>query len=420
MIYIGLPQWSHPKWVRLGITNLEEYARHFNCVEGNTTLYALPKPEVVLRWREQTTDDFRFCFKFPATISHQAALRHCDDLVTEFLTRMSPLAPRIGQYWLQLPATFGPRELPALWHFLDSLPGEFNYGVEVRHPQFFAKEEEEQTLNRGLHQRGVNRVILDSRPVHAARPHSEAIRDAQRKKPKVPVHAVLTAKNPLIRFIGSDDMTQNRELFQVWLQKLAQWHQTTTPYLFLHTPDIAQAPELVHTLWEDLRKTLPEIGAVPAIPQLLFSEFATYHRQVPSAILKGVCMVSALYAVLSALLLMKFSFDVVRLRMQYRVAYGDGGFSELQSAIRIHGNAVEYIPIAIVLMLFMEMNGAETWMVHICGIVLLAGRLMHYYGFHHRLFRWRRSGMSATWCALLLMVLANLWYMPWELVFSLR
>lgn len=50
-------------------------------------------------------------------------------------------------------------------------------------------------------------------------------------------------------------------------------------------------------------------------------------------------MVSALYAVLGALLLMKFSFNVVRLRMQYRVAYGDGGFSELQSAIRIHGNA---------------------------------------------------------------------------------
>ncbi len=63
----------------------------------------------------------------------------------------------------------------------------------------------------------------------------------RRKKPKVPVHAVLTATNPLIRFIGSDDMTQSRELFQVWLQKLAQWHQSTTPYLFLHTPDIAQA-----------------------------------------------------------------------------------------------------------------------------------------------------------------------------------
>lgn len=161
MIYIGLPQWSHPKWVRLGITSLEEYARHFNCVEGNTTLYALPKAEIVERWHAQTTDDFRFCFKFPATISHQAALRNCDDLVQEFFTRMSPLEARIGQYWLQLPATFSPRDLPALWRFLDALPKAFTYGVEVRHPVFFAKGEEEQQLNRGLVERGVNRVILD-------------------------------------------------------------------------------------------------------------------------------------------------------------------------------------------------------------------------------------------------------------------
>ncbi|WP_181960684.1 MAPEG family protein, partial [Klebsiella pneumoniae] len=54
-------------------------------------------------------------------------------------------------------------------------------------------------------------------------------------------------------------------------------------------------------------------------------------------------MVSALYAVLGALLLIKFSYDVVRLRTQYRVGYGDGGFSELQVAIRVHGNAVEYV-----------------------------------------------------------------------------
>ena len=46
-------------------------------------------------------------------------------------------------------------------------------------------------------------------------------------------------------------------------------------------------------------------------------------------------MVSALYAVLSALLLMKFSFDVVRLRLQYRVAYGDGGFSEALFAFMV-------------------------------------------------------------------------------------
>ncbi|OSY24027.1 hypothetical protein B7R62_03665 [Klebsiella pneumoniae] len=233
MIYIGLPQWSHPKWVRLGITSLEEYARHFNCVEGNTTLYALPKPEIVARWYEQTHDDFRFCFKFPATISHQAALRHCDELSSEFFARLAPLASRI----------------------------------EVRHPEFFTKGEAEQQLNRGLHERNVNRVILDSRPVHSAAATSPAMIDAQQKKPKVPVHAVMTARQPMVRFIGGDDMVHNRELFRVWLQTLAKWHQSGTPWLFLHTPDIAFAPALVDTLWGDLRAALPAAGNAPSIPQ---------------------------------------------------------------------------------------------------------------------------------------------------------
>lgn len=267
MIRIGLPQWSHPKWARLGISSLEDYARHFDCVEGNTTLYALPSAETVARWQAMTTDHFRFCFKFPATISHQAALRHCDDLRDEFFTRLAPLSARIGQYWLQLPAAFGPRDLPALWAFLDTLPGEFRYGVEVRHPQFFAKGEDEQALNRGLHARGINRVVLDSRPVHSALPHSEAVREAQRKKPKLPVHAVKTASDPLVRFIGSDNMEQNATLFEPWLTKLPQWEQDGTPWLFLHTPDIAQAPELVHRLWPQLRERFPMLGPPPSIPQ---------------------------------------------------------------------------------------------------------------------------------------------------------
>lgn len=180
---------------------------------------------------------------------------------------MSPLANRIGQYWLQLPATFGPRDLPALWQFLDVLPREFTYGVEVRHQDFFAKGEAERALNRGLLERSINRVILDSRPVHSAIPHNEAIVDAQRKKPKVPVHAIVTAQNPMVRFIGSDNMQQNQDMFAVWLQTLAKWEQTTTPYLFLHTPDIAQAPELVDALWQALQAAVPSVGSAPSIPQ---------------------------------------------------------------------------------------------------------------------------------------------------------
>lgn len=45
----------------------------------------------------------------------------------------------------------------------------------------------------------------------------------------------MTAEQPMVRFIGSDDMAQNRELFRVWLQTLPKWHQSATPWLFLHT-----------------------------------------------------------------------------------------------------------------------------------------------------------------------------------------
>ncbi|WP_192456712.1 MAPEG family protein [Musicola keenii] len=131
-------------------------------------------------------------------------------------------------------------------------------------------------------------------------------------------------------------------------------------------------------------------------------------------------MVSALYVVLGAILLIKLSIDVVKLRMQYRVAYGDGGFYELQTAIRVHGNAVEYIPIGAIMLVLMEMNGALNAMVHLCGILLMLGRLCHYYGLRHREFGWRRSGMSATYVSLVLMVVFNLYYLPWELVFTLR
>ena len=67
MIYIGLPQWQHAAWNHIGLRDLADYSRYFNCVEGNTTFYALPKVEIVQRWRDMTGDDFRFCFKFRRT-----------------------------------------------------------------------------------------------------------------------------------------------------------------------------------------------------------------------------------------------------------------------------------------------------------------------------------------------------------------
>ncbi|SFM93262.1 Uncharacterized conserved protein YecE, DUF72 family [Izhakiella capsodis] len=263
---IGLPQWQHPQWKRLGMETLADYARYFNCVEGNTTLYALPRAEIVRRWHDMTDDEFRFCFKFPAAISHQAALRNCQKLLTAFFTLMAPLEGRIGQYWLQMPAAFSPADLPTLWDFLLLLPTGFSYGIEVRHPEFFAKGDAERQLNQGLHQRGVNRVILDTRAIHSAIPANPAIIEAQRKKPRLPVHALMTADQPIIRFIGGDDPLANLDGFAAWLKKLPDWSQQGTPWLFIHTPDIASAPALVQHLWPHLQRVLPALGPMPDWP----------------------------------------------------------------------------------------------------------------------------------------------------------
>ncbi len=266
-IRIGLPQWQHGQWRKFGLGTLADYARYFNCVEGNTTLYALPDAGRVQRWRAMTDDDFRFCFKFPATISHQAALKQCQDLTSDFFRTLDPLARRIGQYWLQLPATFSPDDLPALWAFLADLPTVFSYGVEVRHPAFFAKGDAEQALNRGLYARSVNRVILDSRPVHASSSITPATLAAKQKKPNVPTHAVMTANQPMVRFIGGDDAQANLTFFADWLEKLPLWQRTGTPWLFIHTPDIGAAPDLVQFLWPHLQRVLPHLGPAPHWPQ---------------------------------------------------------------------------------------------------------------------------------------------------------
>lgn len=154
-----------------------------------------------------------------------------------------------------------------LWQFLDKLPAGFSYGVEVRHPEFFAKGAAELALNQGLHQRSINRVILDSRAIHAAKPATMAVRDAQSKKPRLPVHAVVTGNQPLVRFIGGDQMDDNLALFSPWLQRLPQWEQQYQPYLFIHTPDNSDSPQQAQKIWQQLAARIPTLATAPDWPE---------------------------------------------------------------------------------------------------------------------------------------------------------
>jgi len=272
--HLGLPIWHHPDWSGEFLAAdcrpeqaLSGYCSVFNAVEGNTTFYGIPRTSTVQRWARQTPPEFRFCFKFPRSISHQQALAHCGHDTRNFLETLAPLAERLGPLFLQLPPRFDAGGLAALTAFLDGLPGEFSYAVEVRHPVFFAKGEAERQLNRLLHERAVDRVILDSRALFATPASDPDSLATRHRKPRLPVHAVALGPHPLIRFIGHPRQTANQRFLAPWLDKLAAWmaegHQ---PFFFVHTPSNRDAPALAGHFHQQLaaRLGLPPLPRWPA------------------------------------------------------------------------------------------------------------------------------------------------------------
>ena len=121
--------------------------------------------------------------------------------------------------------------------------------------------------------------------------------------------------------------------------------------------------------------------------------------------------ITAIYAALSALLIVALSFRVIRLRLSTRTGIGDGGHQDLARRIRAHANAVEYLPLALLLLLLVEWNQTLPLIVHGFGIVLVLGRLLHAIGLSRSAGASlpRFSGMLLTLLCLLGMATLLLW-----------
>ena len=270
---LGLPMWSNREWMGslfpVGANSksfLQHYSSVFNSVEGNTTFYALPTESTVANWKTQVQPGFRFCFKLPRKITHQNYLRYCGIELSEFLNRLEPLADNLGVFMIQLPDSFAPGQLPDLQRFLKELPSDYAFSVEVRHRDFFNRGDEEKALNQILQEYQVDRVCFDSRALFSRPAITEQEKDAHRKKPRLPVHAIPTARHPIIRFIGAADLHHNQQYLMPWVNKITEWQQQgITPTIFIHTPDNIGAPEqaaMLHPLlshlpgWRPLSKTI--------------------------------------------------------------------------------------------------------------------------------------------------------------------
>ncbi|MEL6509762.1 MAG: MAPEG family protein [Pseudomonadota bacterium] len=91
--------------------------------------------------------------------------------------------------------------------------------------------------------------------------------------------------------------------------------------------------------------------------------------------------ITALYAGLIALLFMVLSFRVIGYRRSNQIGLGDAGDKSLLKRMRAQANCAEYAPIGLILLALVEAQGTPGWVVHGLGLMLLAGRLAHGYGF---------------------------------------
>ena len=118
-------------------------------------------------------------------------------------------------------------------------------------------------------------------------------------------------------------------------------------------------------------------------------------------------MITLLYAGLCSILVVFLAVRVAQWRFQHKIGIGDGGDRELLKRVRAHANAIENMPLALILLGGMELNGYPAPLVHGFGATLFVSRTAHAWGLSHSsgTSRGRFLGTLFTWLLMLAMAL---------------
>ena len=96
---------------------------------------------------------------------------------------------------------------------------------------------------------------------------------------------------------------------------------------------------------------------------------------------------------------------VSRVRISRKVSIGHGDVPGMEARIRAHGNFNEYVPIALILMLLIEMNRGPSRGLWVIGAVLVLARVLHPFGMDRPSPNpYRAGGAMLTWAVLLALV----------------
>ena len=121
--------------------------------------------------------------------------------------------------------------------------------------------------------------------------------------------------------------------------------------------------------------------------------------------------ITALYAGICALLVIALAYRVVAFRRGEKVGLGSGGHHSGEVAVRVHANAVEYVPLALILMMIAELNGLGAIWLHCLGAAFVLARVMHAVGlvsgrggYHPGRF----AGTALSWLVIIILAAINI------------
>jgi len=121
--------------------------------------------------------------------------------------------------------------------------------------------------------------------------------------------------------------------------------------------------------------------------------------------------ISGVYASLAAFVIIFLALRVSKFRRLHRVGVGYGGQRDLEIAIRCHANALENIPMAIILLFIAESQGLGALWVHLAGVILVGSRVLHPWGLtaaQGGVHVGRVCGMLGSWLTIIGLAIFNI------------
>ncbi|MEM8872726.1 MAG: DUF72 domain-containing protein [Planctomycetota bacterium] len=215
-IGFGYPDWQHVFYHDTG-SKLREYAQSFDAVEVDTTFHAVPPPERVAQWASETPDNFVFSAKMARDVTHGGDLRSVPARTTTdaWIESLTQLGPKLRSALLQFPAAFTVDRFDELAEYLQGLPNDVPWSIELRHDSWWHGE-----TAALLKEHGVTWVHADEPPALIAHLPPDDPEAAAMYSQRTPV---VTASTFYLRMIGRHDQFPDRSRLYLDPERRLSW-----------------------------------------------------------------------------------------------------------------------------------------------------------------------------------------------------